>query len=179
MERKHAVETIKTLVAKKILVKNGGEYQFNKNYEEWVVGKRPLAQGSGEMPTTASGQKPTKSSGQKPTHKRKKETITKETRSKGSFDPLGAEIIKAFEEVDRKNKTYYGNTTQRGACDFLIAEYGLDEVLKRIGVLPQTNKMKFFPTITTPCQLRDKWTQLENAAARKRAELQDSNVFKV
>lgn len=86
------------------------------------------------------------------------------------FNALGAEIIKAFEQVDPKNKRYYGNTTQREACDFLIEEYGLDDTLKRVSVLTKTNKTPHFPVITTPAQLRDKWVQLQDAVDRKRAE---------
>lgn len=92
------------------------------------------------------------------------------TASRGKHDPLGADIIKAFEAVDPKNKGYYGNTTQRAACDFLLAEYGLDEVLKRVSVLPRTNAAPFFPRIYTPVQLKEKWKQLEDAARSKRTE---------
>lgn len=87
------------------------------------------------------------------------------------FDPLGAEIIKAFEAVDPKNKNYYGHKAQRQACDFILREYGLDEAIKHIQVLPETNKLSYFPTVTTPVQLRDKWVQLESAVERKRGEL--------
>lgn len=93
--------------------------------------------------------------------------------SKPTFQsPLVSELVKAFEEVDPKNKTYYNNTSQRKACDFLIAEYGLEEVLKRVKVLPKTNTVPFFPSITTPVQLRDKWVQLQDAVQRKRGEAQ-------
>ena len=84
---------------------------------------------------------------------------------------LVSELIKAFEGVDPKNKTYYGNTNQRKAADFLIKEYGLEEVMKRVSVLPRTNKVPYFPTITTPVQLRDKWVQLGDAVERRRGEL--------
>jgi len=109
----------------------------------------------------------------------KKNKNEKNTTSKGKplheYNPLGAEIIKEMETVDPKNKTYYGNTTQRKACDFLIEEYGLDEVKKRIVVLPKTNKIPYFPTITTPVQLKDKWVQLQDAVDRKRGELKEKN----
>ena len=95
----------------------------------------------------------------------------KPLRVEEKHNKLGSEIIKALEEVDPKNKKYYGNTTQRKACDFLLEEYGLDEVLKRIGVLSKTNKIPYFPTISTPIQLRDKWVALQDAVDRKRGEL--------
>jgi len=107
---------------------------------------------SGTMPDVPGEPKKTK---------KKKEVV---------FDALGAEIIKAFELVDPKNKAYYANTTQRGACDFLLKEYGLEETLKRVGVLARTNAISYFPTITTPAQLRDKWVQLQAAADRKKQE---------
>jgi len=89
-----------------------------------------------------------------------------------TYNPLGAEVIKLFETVDPKNKNYYGNKTQRAACDFLLDEYGLHEVEKRTIVLPKTNGMPYFPNITTPCQLRDKWVQLDNAINRAKTEQQ-------
>ncbi len=84
---------------------------------------------------------------------------------------LVGEIIKLFEEIDPKNKTYYKNTNQRNACEFLLKEYGLEEVKKRISFLPRSNKLPYFPTINTPIQLRDKWVQLQDAVSRKRGEI--------
>lgn len=89
---------------------------------------------------------------------------------KTKHNPLGGEILKAFEEIDPKNKTYYGNTTQRKACDFLLEEYGLEEVLKRITVLSKTNKIPYFPTINTPYDLKEKWVKLNDAVDKKRRE---------
>lgn len=98
---------------------------------------------------------------------------------RGVFTALGAEIIKRFTEVDPKNKLYYNNTSQRAAADFLITEYGFEEVTKRISFLPLSNKAPYFPTITTPCQLRDKWVDLENAAdrAKRKKIMQNTNAF--
>lgn len=85
-------------------------------------------------------------------------------------EPLINEVIKLFEDIDPKNKNYYGNTSQRKATSFLLSEYGFEEIKKRVSVLPKTNKLPYFPTITTPVQLRDKWVQLQDAADRKRSE---------
>lgn len=86
------------------------------------------------------------------------------------FNVLGADVIKAFEAVDPKNKTYYGNKTQRTACDYLLNQYGLEEVLKRIQVLPRTNKIPFFPKINSPNDLKEKWVKLQDAVDAKREE---------
>lgn len=170
MNRAHAVRTINSLVHKRILVKENGVYRFNKNWEEWVVSKRVP---STQTDTTSGTQLDTKSSTQTDTHKRKKETITKEMPQavhKPTFNPLGEEIIKAFESVDSKNRTHYGNKTQRKACDFLLEEYGMDRVLKAIAILPQSNAEPYFPTITTPYELKERWKKLEWAFSRKKKE---------
>lgn len=86
------------------------------------------------------------------------------------FSSLGADLIKEMESVDAKNKTYYNNTSQRAAADFIVEEYGLEEAKKRISVLPRTNKLPYFPTITTPVQLRDKWVTLQDAVERFKAK---------
>jgi len=79
---------------------------------------------------------------------------------------LIVETIKEFELVDIKNKTYYGNTTQRKACEFLIDNYGFEKVKTMIQLLPKTNTMEYIPHITTPVQLRDKWVQLVSGLQR-------------
>ena len=153
------------LVDKNIVTENGNKIGLNKDYETWQgvtdIGNRVTDIGNKLLPKTVNT-------------KEKKETITKYNRrevklsnmKKTQYTQLGTEIIKAFESVDPKNKTYYNNTSQREASDFLIEEYGLEEVKNRIAVLSKTNRMQYFPSITTPCQLRDKWVQLENAVQR-------------
>lgn len=90
-------------------------------------------------------------------------------------------IIKAFESVNSNCKRFYGNKTQRGACQDLITEYGFDRVVFVVEkTLPTTNGLEYFPSITTPLQLRDKWTGLESAIRKKQAgikTLQDSVAF--
>ncbi len=90
---------------------------------------------------------------------------------KSSYNQLGGEILKAFEVVDPKNKTMYGNTTQRKACDFLLSEYGLEKVLKAVQILPQINKQKLYiAQITTPYELQQNWVKLGNILKQKVAE---------
>lgn len=80
------------------------------------------------------------------------------------------QIIKLFEGVDAKNKTYYGNTTQRKACSFLIGEYGMETVSRVVEILPETNKLPYFPSITSPYELKEKWSKLGGAIAREKKE---------
>lgn len=85
-------------------------------------------------------------------------------RKKVVYNPLGAEILKSFEDVDPKNKTYYNNTTQRAACDFLLDEYGLEKVKQAILILPDINRKKLYiGQITTPLELKEKWGKIRNA----------------
>lgn len=88
-----------------------------------------------------------------------------------THDSLVPEVIKAFEEVDPKNKTYYGNTTQRKASDFLIEEYGLEQVLRVVKLLPKTNKQAYYPSINSPNDLKEKWTKLESALVKEKQKL--------
>lgn len=97
--------------------------------------------------------------------------VVNPTDTKNKFTEQGAEVLKAFEVVDPKNKTYYGNKTQRGACDFLISEYGLDKVVAVIKILPKTNQQPYFPSITTPFELKEKWVKLESSFPRKGKEI--------
>lgn len=77
-----------------------------------------------------------------------------------------ADIIKAFELIDIKNKTYYGNKTQRKACEFMIKEYGFEVVIKVIAILQKTNKIEYMPTIYTPFELKEKWNKLKDALTK-------------
>lgn len=90
-------------------------------------------------------------------------TTGDKSRVKATFTQQGAEVIKAFESVDPKNKTYYANKTQRACADFLVKEYGLEKVLSVIKVLSKANNTEHFPVITNPYDLKEKWVKLAAA----------------
>jgi len=96
-----------------------------------------------------------------------KDTQGKDTQKKDTAEASSAEIVsilKAFESINPTCSTYYGNTTQRKACRFLIDTYGFDRVKLVIGsTLPKSNNLAFFPSINTPLQLQEKWSALESA----------------
>lgn len=106
-----------------------------------------------------------------------KDSIGKDTSGKpqgSKFNPLGSEVLKAFEVVDPKNRTYYGNTTQRAACDFLLEEYGLDKVLRAIKILPQINQKKLYlKQITTPFELKENWVKIGNAIRQDKDDIKN------
>jgi phage replication O-like protein O len=178
--RPHVTRTLKQLREKMIIVTNGKKMSVNKHYNQWVVEWRKLPHQVTPI-VTSSGNRVTSSGNKKLPHQvptiTSKAIIQKQYSGQGPQDEkfmsnenLIPEVIKLFETVDPKNKTYYGNKTQRAACQFLLDEYGLDEIRKRTDVLPKTNGMAFFPNITTPCQLRDKWVQLDGQIARHKQE---------
>lgn len=80
-------------------------------------------------------------------------------------------LIKSFETLNPASKKFYGNKTQRKACQDLINTYTFERVKIVIEkTLPKTNSLQYFPTITTPLQLMDKWVSLESAVAKYQAE---------
>ena len=96
--------------------------------------------------------------------------------SKNKYTKEGAEILKAFEEIDVKNKTYYANKTQREACEFLIKEYGLDQVLALIPKLSESNKKSVYQ-ITTPWEMKEKITKVFNDIKRQSSSKKQNNYY--
>lgn len=78
-----------------------------------------------------------------------------------------SKVIETFaNEIDAKNKNYYGNTTQRKACDFLINTYGFEQVLALIPKLKETNKKSVYQ-ITSPFEMQEKITKVFNDITRQ------------
>lgn len=167
MKRANVCETLKSLVVKRLLLKTKYGYKPNKNYDEWVVVKRlpPVVKS-----ITGSSQKHNKVV-VKRLHTKERKTYTKDIASQSDAGVI-SELISSFEEINPSYKKWYGNTTQRAACDRLLVSHGLDKIKKILVLLPRTNGMQFFPTITTPVQLEDKWASLSSAMLRKKGELQ-------
>lgn len=109
-----------------------------------------------------------------------KETLKKYTKETTANQDLHEDIVSIIETFSKINPAcirMYGNKTQRQACEDLIENFGLDRVLTVIEkTIPKTNTMQFFPTITTPLQLRDKWIALESAIKRYQSEINKNKV---
>lgn len=173
MHRVRVSEAKSKLLVKGIVTEKRNKISLVKDYESWKVLRKSVTVVTEKRNKVLRKSVPTKDN---------KDNTTKDT-SKHSLPNIIdmnitiPEVIKLFEVVDPKNKTYYGNKTQRAACEFLLNEYGFDEVRKRIEVLPRTNVIQYFPSITTPCQLRDKWVTLDNSIKRSKQEQDNkSNV---
>ncbi len=82
-----------------------------------------------------------------------------------------ARLIKAMENIDPKNKMNYGRKVQRDACKFLIEQYGFEKVLEVIDAIPQIKKtIAYFPSITTPLELQEKWVKAFDAVERHKLQ---------
>lgn len=90
--------------------------------------------------------------------------------SKAKYGAEGAWVLKSFESVDPKNKTYYSNVTQRFAADFLISEYGRDRISRAIEVIISKRGSRGFPSITSPWELKEKWTKIGEALMRQKSD---------
>jgi DNA-binding transcriptional regulator YhcF (GntR family) len=82
------------------------------------------------------------------------------------------EVIDSFKDVNPAYRKWFARIPQRDACKRLIESHGLEQVLSVVKLLEKTNKMQYFPTITTPMQLEDKWAALKIAFERKKGELE-------
>jgi hypothetical protein len=66
------------------------------------------------------------------------------------------EWIEKFKSVNPSYQQLFRRPPQRAAMERLLAQHGADKLLWVMDVLPKTNAMMYFPTITTPLQLEDK-----------------------
>ena len=86
-------------------------------------------------------------------------------------------VIESFISINPSCKNMYGNKTQRLASLELIETYGVDETINCIkNVLPVTNKLEYFPSITTPSQLRDKWSSLKASMDKHRMKQKSKTI---
>ena len=82
------------------------------------------------------------------------------------------DIIREFESINPAAKTFYSRNPQRRAVQELLDLHGFEKLVSVINnTLTKTNKLPYFPTITTPIHLRDKWSQLEAAIIKHRNEI--------
>ena len=83
------------------------------------------------------------------------------------------DVIDSFKAVNPSYQRFFPNKTQRSAIARLLKVHGKVQILKVTAILPQTNGLPYFPTITSPSQLEDKYAQLESAMKKKKQELTD------
>ena len=189
MRRINVVRTIKSLIRKKIIFKENGVYELNKDWEDWVVVKRL-------PPDVGSSQLTTRSSSQLTTHKRKKESKDirklkisgknmkknslsnpyKENKHSDSYEDVididtgEFEKAKSTKKYPNAKKVYdlwvkypknwIINKTQLLSAENLYEERGLIQIKKALLFYKENKHLKFCPQITSPFDLDSKWTKL-------------------
>lgn len=86
-------------------------------------------------------------------------------------------VIDAFKEWNPAANRWYARKPYRQAIDRLLKQCSQDQLCRLIATLPKTNQTRYFPTITTPLQLEDKWSQLEAAHVRYKEDNQVNVVW--
>jgi hypothetical protein len=81
-----------------------------------------------------------------------------------------AKVIKLFEKIDVKNKTYYNHKTQRAKAQFLLDEHGYDKLAELVDIYLQFKDEKYLPSISSPYEMVEKWSKLGDFFRRKQAD---------
>lgn len=200
LTRPTVVKELNALVAKGWIAENGervvktkGGVQKVKSYrivdlwqannEYYQGGKKeagPQDKGGKKeiVPRAEKGPKGVNEGGKKEADK--EEPLDKEPGEYNTAEPSSAGVvlvIDSFKEINPSYRKWYGNTTQRKAIKGLLDIHGLDKILKVVALLPGVNGRRYFPTITTPLQLEDKWAALESAFKRLKASKEQNYVL--
>lgn len=105
---------------------------------------------------------------------KKHEPVTTE-RAEKQRDEVN-ELIDCFSDVNPSFERFFKNKTQRQAIHNLLKIHPNKQIKAVIGLLKQTNRIAFMPTITTPLQLEEKWASLEAGMIKYKAKLQEKQA---
>ena len=161
LKKQTVCKAIVKLLTLKIITQKGNdiakEYVFIKDFDLWKPLPKKVTLPKKVKGVTQKGYK----SNPKRVLQKTKDTITKDIASQSDAGII-SEVIKLFEGVNPTFERWYGNTTQRGAIDRMLVSHGFDKVSRVVALLPKTNTMAYFPTITTPSQLETDWAKLKS-----------------
>lgn len=151
------------------------EYGVVKDYSLWRPLPKKVTVPKKVTTVTQKGNK----SYPKSAHQKTKANTKDITDAEASDAKLIVAVIDAFEQVNPTGfKKWYARPPMREACRRLVELHGLDLVQRVCKMLPISNGKPYFPTITTPLQLEDKWAALESAW-RKEKEKGNSKKVKI
>lgn len=153
-------------------VKKGRKWAHNVYYlldkSEWVYPKEVQGsnmtcdvQGSNSEVSGVTGE-PYQGS-HRPTNNTNRTRLINKTNIAGTSPAVISNIIELFSEFNPACKNYYRNKTQRKAVSDLVKNYGEEQVIKVVKILPKVNTLSYVPTVTTPYQLEQKWTSLSSS----------------
>jgi phage replication O-like protein O len=166
---------LKSVVGKRLLLKEENRYKFNQNYNEWLVGKKLPPVVKRLLP---SRQTATEISRQTATHKRNKDTNTKE---RGADSPPTPKEIteKFFSMVDKKDQEYEEFIIKLSESTKMAVERTREEIKKfseywmemnQTGTKQRWQKEKVFEVkrrLTTWLNNNNKWSQNNNSKPKK------------
>lgn len=93
-------------------------------------------------------------------------------------DPQAAlivEVIHEFSDINPSSGLLYGRLPQRNAAKRLVNKHGLTRVKNAIAFVELNRDDRFCPSITTPCQLEEKWAQLEDYGRKQKSRANGVN----
>lgn len=166
MKHGNVAKSVKSLVVKRILLREENRLKFNQNYNEWVVVKRLPPVVKRILPSSQTHTGVVVKRLPKVVVKRiptidKIDTNTIDTNTKEIANSVRNDLnplIALFEKINPT--TNYGNKTQRKALDELIEKLGYEKTTRTIEYAVSVQGKQYAPTITTPLQLKEKLSQL-------------------
>ena len=88
------------------------------------------------------------------------------------------EVIKMFEVVNPSFEKFYGNTTQRSACERLLKKWSIPQIKTIVNLLPEFNAKEYQKGKSiTPLQLEDNLAYIKTFIDSKRQV--NSQVIKI
>jgi hypothetical protein len=79
----------------------------------------------------------------------------------------GIELLNLFYRVLNPN-IKFNNKTMRGDAGWLVDRYGMEKLEAMVLYIKQHQEEQYFPSISTPTQLRDKMAQIINHASKQK-----------
>lgn len=79
-------------------------------------------------------------------------------------------VIELFKEINPSYSILFRRKSQREAASRLLSRYGLERLSAILGYIRAHSGAQYFPTITTPCQLEEKWASLETFAKKQKKQ---------
>lgn len=100
----------------------------------------------------------------------KKDKNEKNTQPPETDGGVVNQVIELFKEVNPAYSLCFKRKQQREAAHNLFKAHGIERLTNILGYLKANAANRYIPTITTPCQLEEKWAALETFARRQKAE---------
>jgi len=88
-------------------------------------------------------------------------------------------LIELFKTVNPSYEQLFKNISQRKALGRMLAKHGKEKIEWAIGILEQTNKIPFSPTITTPIALENKLGDLISFCNKEKIKTNQNKIIKI